>query len=366
MSKIIEFQERKKIEQEAIDWIIRLDGDEELRTDERNALSEWVNRSHLHRQMISAVAKHWDKLNVLTELAVPLGRPRNASTVPITAVWKRRLRYVAYASIAVVALASTLLVWEGRESFNSANGFYATEIGKQSSHELPDGSVVLLNTNTQVKVDYGKSFRDIYLLKGEAHFTVAENDELPFRVFAGFGRIDAVGTEFSVYLRGDVVDVAVTEGSVALASIEVPSVSSGIQNVATESNREVEHPPTKNLGVLRAGQIGTIESHIDADLNRIDVLHNLRDLNQPDMSRRLAWTGGILRFSGEPLSDVVQEISRYTTVDIEFSSPEVGAIRVGGPFPVGETDIMFEVLETNFGLRITHLSEDRVLVSAGD
>ena len=43
----------------------------------------------------------------------------------------------------------------------------------------------------------------------------------------------------------------------------------------------------------------------------------------------------------------------------------MGAIRVGGQFPVGETSEMFKALETTFGLRVTYLSDSRVLVSSG-
>ena len=89
-------------------------------------------------------------------------------------------------------------------------------------------------------------------------------------------------------------------------------------------------------------------------------------IEPPEMLRRLSWTEGVLLFSGEALEDVVDEISRYTMAQIEFADPEVGAIRIGGRFPVGETETMFETLENAFGLRVTYLSEDHVVVSTGD
>ncbi len=82
------------------------------------------------------------------------------------------------------------------------------------------------------------------------------------------------------------------------------------------------------------------------------------------MAKRLSWREGVLTFAGDPLEVVVEEISRYTTVSIEFSDPAVRAIRIGGRFPIGETDAMFAALEANFGLRVTRLSHDRVMVSA--
>ena len=72
----------------------------------------------------------------------------------------------------------------------------------------------------------------------------------------------------------------------------------------------------------------------------------------------------MLTFAGDPLVVVVDEISRYTTVSIEITDPVVRATRIGGRFPIGETDAMFDALEANFGLQVTRLSHDRVLVSS--
>jgi len=78
----------------------------------------------------------------------------------------------------------------------------------------------------------------------------------------------------------------------------------------------------------------------------------------------LAWREGLLAFSGESLETVVNEISRYSTVNIEISDSAVRAIRIGGQVPVGQTDAMLAALEDNFGLRVQRLSPDHVVLSA--
>ena len=82
------------------------------------------------------------------------------------------------------------------------------------------------------------------------------------------------------------------------------------------------------------------------------------------MARRLSWRKGLLIFAGEPLEEVVAEISRYTTVSIEITDPTVRTIKIGGQFRVGEIDAMFDVLEENFGLRVTRLSYNHIQLSA--
>ena len=112
--------------------------------------------------------------------------------------------------------------------------------------------------------------------------------------------------------------------------------------------------------------MATITSSVYEGSDRVNALDNIRNINEQDISKRLSWTEGVLIFSGEPLEDVVREISRYTTVSIEFSDPAVSAIRIGGRFPVGETETMFDSLETNFGLQVIRLDHNHVLVSAGN
>jgi len=204
---------------------------------------------------------------------------------------------------------------------------------------------------------------------GEAHFTVAKNPARPFRVYAGNGRVQAVGTAFSVYLKDNAIDVTVTEGEVALASVSRPSTnrlpqqgtSSGTDQ-SSGSNAIVDIGIVDVLGTIKAGESATIRSAPDADT--VSTINAIETVEAQEMARRLSWREGILTFAGDPLEVVVEEISRYTTVSIEFADPAVRAIRIGGRFPIGETDAMFAALEANFELRVTRLSHERVLVSA--
>ena len=111
-----------------------------------------------------------------------------------------------------------------------------------------------------------------------------------------------------------------------------------------------------------AGESATIRSALDADtVNSVNVVETVEP---QELAKRLSWREGVLIFAGDPLEVVVDEISRYTTVSIEITDPVVRATRIGGRFPIGETDAMFDALEANFGLRVIRLGHDRVLVSA--
>lgn len=372
---IVKFPDRKASEEEAAAWLVKLDGDREPSAEELQSLREWLERSPVHREQLSSLADFWGKMNVLTELAVPLEYPESRTNL----AFADRLRH-AIPQFGLAGFAMTVLVigigiaatfWLQPDPLSSSNSLYATAVGQLRSTTLADGSVVLLNTNSQIKVDYDKEYRNIRLLQGEAHFTVAKNAARPFRVYARNGRVQAVGTAFSVYLKDNSIDVTVTEGTVVLASIDRPrSNSLPQQGIPPDTNQSsgsiaiVDNGFVETLGTIKAGESATLQSFLDAD--SVSAIKTIETVEAMEMKKRLSWREGMLTFSGDPLEVVVEEISRYTTISIEFTDPAVRATRIGGQFPIGETDAMFDALEANFGLNVTRLSHDRVLLSAAE
>ena len=76
MKTIVEFPEKGVLAEEAAEWLIRLDADTPPTRQELETLGEWLHRSPAHREELERLAALWDRMNVLTELAVPLGKPR--------------------------------------------------------------------------------------------------------------------------------------------------------------------------------------------------------------------------------------------------------------------------------------------------
>ena len=81
------------------------------------------------------------------------------------------------------------------------------------------------------------------------------------------------------------------------------------------------------------------------------------------MLQLLAWQQGLLIFSGEPLEDVVAEISRYTDTKIIIKSEEARALRIGGQFKVADTRAIFSALEKGFGLKADYATNNLVYLS---
>jgi transmembrane sensor len=201
MAKVSNINQRRQIRREAEDWIILLDRGEKFTDQDKESLRKWMARSPVHIQELKSANRFWQNQE-LTSLMVPVASSATSS-FSIT-------RMSAYAAC---LLLGAFLIWQTFFIYTS-NGLYVTGIGQQQTVELDDGSVVELNTDTQLRVEYNSDHRNIRLLKGEAHFKVAKNREKPFRVYADNNFVEAVGTAFSVKKQGSLVDILVTEGRV--------------------------------------------------------------------------------------------------------------------------------------------------------
>lgn len=373
MTVIMEFPDRRAVADEAAEWLIRLDADTPPTREELLALREWLRRSPLHRAELESLAQLWGRMNVLTDLAVPLGISSGAAARAerMGPRWGRKALVAAGLAV-IVAIGAALLEQSGaRNPLLATNGWYATAVGEQRTEVLADGSRVVLNTNSRIRVDYDDGHRNVHLLQGEALFEVAKHAQRPFRVYAGTGRIEALGTAFSVHLDGADVSVTVTEGRVALASMNPPQWSSArTASGAPPREASVAAPGpgdvVETLGTLEAGHVAKIRSSPPMTAVGASVLESIEPVAAAELAQRLAWRDGALMFSGETLEEVVNEFARYTSVSIEIPDATVRNIRIGGRFPAGDTETLLATLETSFNLRVTRLGHDRVSISAGE
>ena len=355
MNNVYEFQDQKSIEEEAATWLIKLDGDESPSAHELQMFREWLARSDSHTKIFQRYSTFWTNEAVLAELAIPL-KPLGKHSVFSRSFWGRSFKsFQGLAGAGALACTLVITVMVSQSDFNSVNEqghvsnvAYQTTVGEQRAHTLADGSVVLLNTNTELKVVYTEQRRKIILLKGEAHFDVESQPNRPFEVYAGSGMVRAVGTAFSVYLSEDNIEVLVSEGKVDLTDIvSEPLIKQGARLVGMS----VAANEPERLGSLEAGQSAVFQS---------GKINYLQTLQAPELERQQSWRSGVLTFVGEPLSQVVAEINRYTLMRVEIIDPTLKDIEVGGRFKVADIGGVFDVLEAEFGIQVSRLSGDRV------
>lgn len=192
---------------------------------------------------------------------------------------------------------------------------------------LADGSAIILNADTEVRIHYVASSRSVTLVRGEAQFLVKRDPQWPFDVHANGHIVRDIGTHFDVRLdAGRSLDVLVTEGRIAV----LPATGA----------RAGKQPPAGNVRTISAGELAVIGA------SRVTVRH----LTPVEISRRLWWKHRELRFQGQTLSQAVAEFNRSNSPQLVIADPAIESLRIGGDFNLIDTDSFVAALNQSFGI----------------
>jgi transmembrane sensor len=228
-----------------------------------------------------------------------LGRAQVTTRARMSRVWLR----AATAALACLVLAALWVTRDG-ERFGLPRT-YSTAHGEQSERVLPDGSVLHLNTDSQVTVHYSRRERVVDLDRGEALFQVTHAGERGFRVMAGHAQLLDVGTQFDVYRKSDAVRVTVVEGTVAVYTGS-PQLTPVALRLAAGYQVEIR------------GEVG---------------------LPRPvDALATVAWLKRQIAFENEPLGEVALEVNRYGHIPIEIDDDGLRALPITGVFDPYDTE----------------------------
>ncbi len=335
---IIEFPYGDAIEEEAALWALRLDGGE-MTSEMQTELKAWTHRSARHQQALERMSAMWrtaDSLDALAQIA-----PMNQAD-PKPPLLRALVGGAIAAGLAL--LIGAVSVWMGAFSLQTQHEEIRTAIGKQQTITLSDGSIMTLNTASHARIDINRKLRSVTLLEGEAHFDVAKDKNRPFRVFAANGLVQAVGTAFVVRIRDEEVDVIVEEGVVQLFRKALQTEPAS----ATRAGGE-----WRSLAALTVAESATFD----------DRLERREKMEPSALKRKLLWRDGFLAFSGESLADVVEEMGRYTDMEIIIDGSELAALPIAGSYEAGNLQGMFDSLERAFGIRASRDADGRVVLS---
>jgi transmembrane sensor len=298
-------QETRSVAEQAADWVVELaDGGAQ----EHAAFLEWVKESPRHVEEYLLAATVYRSLNgvdgareidvdaALAEASlnvVALGA--GGKVAPAQKLRSRRQRLFAAAAAVTLAVAVSTAWW-----MFGMLPTWSTELGELRSVELTDGSVIDLNTQSQIRVHFSDRERSVRLLAGEALFNIAPDATRPFVVYADKATIRVLGTRFNVYQRPGDTAVSVIEGAVQISSVR-PASSVG-DPAATET-------ATTRLIAGKGARVSA-----SGAITRVDKV---------DPEKVTAWRDRRLVFVDDTLADIVAEFNRYN------ASPR---LRVEGAF----------------------------------
>lgn len=337
--------EAERIEEAAATWFFKRDS-EAWTHDDQAQLDAWLNSSTAHRVAFLRLNAGWKRTARLKALGagVPPGvipppgswgdvrfpGGREFSSYPLSRLRERAGVRVLPWSIAATVLLSVGVVFYAYNAGILQGSRYSTPIGGLDTVPLKDGSQVILNTDTRIRVDLTDKERLIELDKGEAFFDVAKDSTRPFVVQAGNKRVIAVGTKFSVRRIGNDIRVTVIEGKV-----------------------RIDRPDAHAAPLLKAGGVAQT-----ADSETL-----VREGAPTEAEQLLSWRSGYLVFEATPLAEAVAEFNRYNARKIVIEDPATATLRIGGNFRSNNTDAFLWLLQSGFPIRIEHHSDRIVLTS---
>lgn len=186
--------------------------------------------------------------------------------------------------------------------------------GGEYQVELSDGTMVWLNSETQLKVPtafVGEERR--VFLSGEAYFAVTKDDRKPFIVETDLGNVKVYGTEFNVKRYRDEKQLKATlvEGVIGFSSdrIEELKLKPGYQLSLTEGAGKPE-------------------------------------IKQVKIYNEIAWRNKQFCFENETLEEIARELERWYNVKIIFTDPALKDLVFSGTLSrYGKIEMLLRLFE---------------------
>lgn len=274
------------------------------------AVEEWKNASEENLQIFQESEKVYRSINLLTEMkhynstaALQKLDERISKEKPVRSLsfyWQR----VAAILVLPLLLASIYFYYDRNSSDQIVWQACQTPSGVKSQLQLPDGTSVFLNSDTEIEypsIFSGNERRVI--LKGEAFFNVVKDASHPFIVDAGKIGIEVKGTRFNVmnYAGEDKTEVVLAEGKVNLIE-------------ENESNY-------KTLAEMKPGE--------RAVFKRTEGRIQMQEVN---VDQYIGWIDGLLIFRDDPMAQVARTLERWYNVDITIENQEINNYIFTGTF----------------------------------
>jgi ferric-dicitrate binding protein FerR (iron transport regulator) len=290
----------------------------EATAEERAQVEAWQNAAAENQRLFAAFQKIWQGAAEKTprlpsvdqawaELSAQLGLPQENAPAkilemrkPATAARKIfRSDNYRWAAAAVLLLGFATLIYQFFYNTNALQKMSAA-YGRQESIELPDGSLVQLNSGSEIR--FYENFSDsarVVALSGEAYFEV-NHDDRPFYVNTGNAQVRVLGTKFGVRARDEQTRVTVREGRVSLRGLKA-APSTAVELTANQTSVCQQQSAPVPPAIVDAGQV-------------------------------LGWLEGKIVFDQTPLTEVAAELQRVYNVAIELANPALGQNTITGSF----------------------------------
>jgi len=203
-------------------------------------------------------------------------------------------------------------------------------VGEHRRIELPDGSLLVLDTATAVDLRFDQRRRLILLHEGAIFLAVAADRARPLAVITPEARTQALGTRFSVRrLHGIATRVTVHESQVELCPRD-----------------DLDHCRRLERGQQAQATARQVEPPVAVPLQTTP-----------------AWVRSRLEVEDRPVTAVLAELARYHRGLLRYDPSALAGMRVSGVLPLDNLDQALRALAATLPIRIDRYTPWLVVVS---
>lgn len=307
------------VDEQAALWFARCQN-RPMPSTQRQALDAWLARSAQHRHAFESMFTLWRD-------AAELPRPALASR-PAAQRFSWGFRPLKHLAAGLLMLFALVLPYSQWPVLLQDNMTVATT-DQPKTLQLSDGSRIMLNRDSRLRIVYQHDQRLLWLEAGEAYFSVSPDSQRPFYVEVDGRQVKVVGTAFDIRKAGERVSVAVSQGVVA---------------VTTALNA----PQT----LLHAGDSATSYSRGD----RLTV-------NPIDLAAVGEWRFGQLSFDNQPLREVLATLKPYYAVNVTLSDAALGNLPLSGQVNLDDPTAFFNALPLLLPVNVVWQDKNNLLIN---
>ncbi|MDD3037676.1 FecR family protein [Bacteroides sp.] len=253
-------------------------------------VQKWIVNDRWSEEKENALSTIWNEIQVAPNAKTYHSLDKVKKTIGLEEkpklLLKHNRRWLKYAA-AVIPL-FLLVGWYLYNSQNLKTIEIVTANNEQRQCTLPDGTTVLLNSDT--KLTYPSTFKDatrVVTLEGEAYFSVISNSSQPFIVTTHKLSVRVLGTKFnlSAYPMDDRVITTLNSGSI---QVHIESGESDSQYILKPSQQIVYDKIDKSV-----------------------LVNTVTD-------ESVGWKDGLLIFQDATFNDIVHTLQRRFNVTIRY------------------------------------------------
>lgn len=277
---------------------------------ERQAWQQWLNDDPAHQAA-------WNQMEQLQRSLGALPQDLTRRALSTTQQRRQVLKWM------LVLGGTGYLGWNVQQHTSLGNVLadYRTSVGERRRIELADGTRLDLNTGTAIDVVFDGRQRLIRLREGEVLIHTGKlGGQTPFYVETRQGRVQALGTRFTVRQLSDTTRVGVLEDRVSVSPGDQPN----------------------HARLLGAGE--------SADFDRQNVGPNI-----VYRGSQAAWVDGQLIVLDARLGDVLDELARYRPGVLQCDVASA-RLRVSGTLRLDSTDAVLANLQATLPIKVKYFT----------